>query len=54
MEPDNVLVSVVIESISVGGSGSVIERRFALSADKVSADKIKAGDPVAPEQITVG
>ena len=54
MEPDNVLVSVVIESISVGGSGSVIERRFALLADKVSADKIEAGDPVAPEQITVG
>ena len=54
MEPDNVLVSVAIESISVGGCGSVIERRFALSADKVSADKFEAGDPVAQEKITVG
>ena len=54
VEPDNVLVSVAIESISVGGCGSVIERRFALSADKVSADEITAGDPVTPELIAVG
>ena len=25
-----------------------------MSADKVSADEIAAGDPVAPEQVTVG
>ena len=48
-------MSVAVESVSVRGSGSVVEGRFAFwPADKVSADEIEAGDPVAPEQITVG
>ena len=52
---DNELVSVAVEYISVGGSGSVIGGRFAFwPADKVSADEIAAGDPVTPELITVG
>ena len=55
VELDNELVSVAIESISVRGSGSVVEGRFAFwPADKVSADEIAAGDPVTPELITVG
>ena len=55
MEPDNVLVSAAIESISLGGSGSDMEGRFAfLSANKVSADEIAARDPVTPELIAVG
>ena len=49
------MVSVAIEYISVGGSGSVIEGRFAFwPADKVSADEITAGDPVTPELIAAG
>ena len=55
VELDNELVSVAVESISVRGSGSVVERRFAFwPADKVSADEITAGDPVTPELIAVG
>ena len=55
MEPDDVSVLVAVESVSVGGSGSVAEGRFAFwPADKVSADEITAGDPVTPELITVG
>ena len=55
VEPDNVLASVAIESISVGGSGSDIEGRFAfLSADENAADGIAARDPVTPELIAVG
>ena len=52
---DNELVSVAVESVSVRGSGSVVEGRFAFwPADKVSADEIKAGDPVTPELIAAG
>ena len=52
---DNELVSVAVESVSVRGSGSVVEGRFAFwPADKVSADEIAAGDPVTPEIIAVG
>ena len=52
---DNELVSVAVESVSVRGSGSVVEGRFAFwPADKVSADEITAGDPVTPELIAVG
>ena len=55
VELDNELVSVAVESISVRGSGSVVERRFAFwPADKVSADEITAGDPVTPELIAAG
>ena len=39
----------------VGGSGSVVEGRFAFwSADEVSANKIAAGDSITPELIAVG
>ena len=49
------MVSVAVESVSVRGSGSVVEGRFAFwPADKVSADEIKAGDPVTPELIAAG
>ena len=52
---DNELVSVAVESVSVRGSGSVVEGRFAFwPADKVSADEITAGDPVTPEPIAAG
>ena len=52
---DNELVSVAVESISVRGSGLVVEGRFASwPADKVSADEIAAGDPVTPELIAAG
>ena len=55
VELDNELVSVAVESVSVRGSGSVVEGRFAFwPADKVSADEITAGDPVTPELIAVG
>ena len=52
---DNELVSVAVESISVRGSGLVVEGRFAFwPANKVSADEIAAGDPVTPEIIAAG
>ena len=52
---DNELVSVAVESVSVRGSGSVVEESFAVwPADKVSADEITAGDPVTPELIAAG
>ena len=52
---DNELVSVAVESVSVRGSGSVVEGRFAFwPANKVSVDEIAAGDPVTPELIAVG
>ena len=55
VELDNELVSVAIESISVRGSGSAVEGRFAFwPADEVSADEIAAGDSVTPELIAVG
>ena len=55
VEPDNVSVSVAVESVSVEDSRSGIEGRFAFwSADKVSADEITAGDPVTPELIAAG
>ena len=55
MELDNELVSVAVESVSVRGSGSVVEESFAVwPADKVSADEITAGDPVTPELIAAG
>ena len=45
VELDNELVSVSIESISVRGSGSVVERRFVFwPTGKVSADEIAAGE----------
>ena len=44
---DNELVSVAVESVSVRGSGSVVEGRFAFW----SADEIAAGDPVTPEAV---
>ena len=55
MEPDDVSVSVAVESVSVGGSGPVAEERFAFwSAEEVSADEIAAGEPVTSELIAVG
>ena len=55
MELDNELVSVAVESISVRGSGSVVERRFVFwPTGKVSANEIAAGDPVTPEIIAAG
>ena len=55
MELDNALVSVAVESVSVGGPGSVVKGRFAFRpADKRPADEIAVGDPVIPELITVG
>ena len=52
---DNELVSVAVESVSVRGSGSVVEGRFAFwLANKVSADEITAGDPVTPELTAAG
>ena len=52
---DNELVSVAVESVSVRGSGSVVEGRFAFwPADKVSADEIIEGDPETPELIAAG
>ena len=54
VELDNVL-SVAVESISVRGSGSAVDGRFAFwPANKVSADEITAGDPVTPKLIAAG
>ena len=52
---DNELVSVAVESVSVRGSGLVVEGKFAIwPANKVSADEIAVGDPVTPEIIAAG